>query len=145
VNQLLRRFNEIGVGKVLVTPSMKTDKPFEWASHFSLEPIADIRGSDAFTIPVGNTPGYIAEKTLHKPLNKWGFRLCVNQSPPKNMSRSICRIRLPLSRFLQMWRMRARIYATPPAMRLRAISYRFNDLWWWTTLVANARRGFGRR
>ncbi len=73
VNQLLLRFNEIGVGKVLVTPSMKTDKPFEWASHFSLEPIADLRRSGAFTIPVGTTPGYIAEKTLHKPLDKREF------------------------------------------------------------------------
>ena len=48
VNQLLLRFNEIGVGKVVVTPSMKTDKPFEWESNFSLEPIADLRRSGAF-------------------------------------------------------------------------------------------------
>jgi hypothetical protein len=73
VNQLLLRFNEIGVGKVEVTPSMKTDKPFEWKSTFSLEPIADLRRSGAFTIPVGTTPGYIAEKTLHKPLDKREF------------------------------------------------------------------------
>ena len=73
VNQLLLRFNEIGVGKVEVTPSMKTEKPFEWKSNFSLEPIADLRRSGAFTIPVGTTPGYIAEKTLHKPLDKRVF------------------------------------------------------------------------
>lgn len=73
VNQLLLRFNEIGVGKVVVTPSMKTDKPFEWESNFSLEPIADLRRSGAFTIPVGTTPSYIAERTLHKPLDKRQF------------------------------------------------------------------------
>ena len=73
VNQLLLRFNEIGVGKVEVTPSMKTDKPFKWESTFSLEPIADLRRSGAFTIPVGTSPGYIAEKTLHKPLDKREF------------------------------------------------------------------------
>jgi hypothetical protein len=73
VNQLLLRFNEIGVGKVVVTPSMKTDRPFEWESNFSLEPIADLRRSGAFTVPVGTTPGYIAEKTLHKPLDKRKF------------------------------------------------------------------------
>ena len=73
MNPPLLRLNEIEVGKVVVTPSMKTDKPVKWESNFSLEPIADLRRSGAFTIPVGTTPGYIAEKTLQKPLEKRKF------------------------------------------------------------------------
>jgi hypothetical protein len=73
INELLLRFNEIGRGHLEVTASSKTDLPYRWDSQFSLEPIADLSRSGAFMIPVGATPGYIAEKTLHKPLEKREF------------------------------------------------------------------------
>jgi hypothetical protein len=73
INELLLRFNEIGRGHLEVTASSKTDLPYRWDSQFSLEPIADLRRSGAFMIPVGAAPGYIAEKTLHKPLDKREF------------------------------------------------------------------------
>ncbi len=73
INELLLRFNEIGRGHLEVTASSKTDLPYRWDAQFSLEPIADLKRSGAFMIPVGATPGYIAEKTLHKPLDKREF------------------------------------------------------------------------
>jgi len=73
INELLLRFNEIGRGHLALTASSKTDLPYVWDSQFSLEPIADLKRSGAFMIPVGATPGYIAEKTLHKPLEKREF------------------------------------------------------------------------
>jgi hypothetical protein len=73
INDLLLRFNEIGRGHLELTASSKTDLPYFWDSKFSLEPIADLKRSGAFMIPVGATPGYIAEKTLNKPLDKREF------------------------------------------------------------------------
>jgi hypothetical protein len=73
INELLLRFNEIGRGHLALTDSSKTDLPYVWDSQFSLEPIADLKRSGAFMIPVGATPGHIAEKTLHKPLEKREF------------------------------------------------------------------------
>lgn len=60
VRDLLFRFNEIGEGKMTYTPPLALDETYQVNSSFSLEPLAAMPGTGAFSIPVGLAPGRIA-------------------------------------------------------------------------------------
>ena len=61
VNRLLSRFQESGSGLVLKTEPMDLDMPWKVEAEFTLDPLANIPGPSAMTIPVGVAPGHIKQ------------------------------------------------------------------------------------
>jgi len=61
VNRLLSRFQESGSGQVLKTEPMDLDIPWKVEAEFTLDPLVNIPGPSAMTIPVGVAPGHIKQ------------------------------------------------------------------------------------
>ena len=61
VNRLLSRFQESGSGRVLKTEPMDLDKPWKVEAEFTLDPLVNIPGPSAMTIPMGVAPGQIKQ------------------------------------------------------------------------------------
>ena len=59
VTRLLSRFQESGTGRVLKTEPMDLDRPWKVEAEFTLDPLVNIPGPSAMTIPVGVAPGRI--------------------------------------------------------------------------------------
>jgi hypothetical protein len=59
VTRLLSRFQESGTGRVLKTEPMELDRPWKVEAEFTLDPLVNIPGPSAMTIPVGVAPGRI--------------------------------------------------------------------------------------
>jgi len=66
VNRLLSRFQESGSGQVLKTEPMDLDKPWKVEAEFTLDPLVNIPGPSAMTIPVGVAPGHIKQLAIGK-------------------------------------------------------------------------------
>lgn len=80
VKDLLQRFNETGTGSMEYPDPEKIDQPFSVQSQFQLNPIANIPGRGAITIPVGLAPGSIAWLGADEPLEKKFDYPCVSRS-----------------------------------------------------------------
>ena len=61
VNRLLARYQESGSGNVLKTEPMNLDVPWKVEAEFTLDPLVNIPGPSAMTIPVGVAPGHIKQ------------------------------------------------------------------------------------
>jgi hypothetical protein len=59
VNSLLSRFQETGTGEIQKTEPTNFEKPWKVVSHFELDPVVNVPGPSAMTIPVGLAPGRI--------------------------------------------------------------------------------------
>ena len=59
VTRLLSRFQESGTGRVLKTEPMDLDRPWKVEAEFILDPLVNIPGPSAMTVPVGVAPGRI--------------------------------------------------------------------------------------
>jgi hypothetical protein len=66
VNRLLSRFQESGSGQVLKTEPMDLDIPWKVEAEFTLDPLVNIPGPSAMTIPVGVAPGHIKQLAIGK-------------------------------------------------------------------------------
>lgn len=67
VNKLLSRFLESGEGVIDKSEPMSLDKPWKVESSFELDPVVNVPGPSAMTIPVGLAPGRIKEMAGYKP------------------------------------------------------------------------------
>ena len=59
VTGLLARFLESGTGSIHPTKPMATDDPWAVTAVFQLDPVVNVPGPSAMTLPVGVAPGYI--------------------------------------------------------------------------------------
>lgn len=59
VNRLLSRFQETGQGEIGKTDPTNFDTPWQVGSEFKLDPVVNVPGPSAMTIPVGLAPGRI--------------------------------------------------------------------------------------
>ena len=67
VNRLLSRFQETGVGKIEVSEPNDLEHPWQVKSVFELDPIVNVPGPSAMTIPVGVSPGKLKGMSTYKP------------------------------------------------------------------------------
>ena len=67
VNRLLSRFQETGVGKIEVSEPNDLDRPWQVKSIFELDPIVNVPGPSAMTLPVGVSPGKLKGMSTYKP------------------------------------------------------------------------------
>jgi len=67
VNRLLARFQETGFGKIEVTDPNDLDHSWQVKSVFGLDPIVNVPGPSAMTIPVGVSPGKLKGMSTYKP------------------------------------------------------------------------------
>ena len=67
VTGLLARFLESGTGSIHPTKPMATDDPWVVTAEFQLDPVVNVPGPSAMTLPVGVAPGYIRSFADSKP------------------------------------------------------------------------------
>ena len=67
VNRLLARFQETGFGKIEVSDPNDLDHSWQVKSVFGLDPIVNVPGPSAMTIPVGVSPGKLKGMSTYKP------------------------------------------------------------------------------
>ena len=67
VNRLLARFQETGAGKIEVSEPNDLERPWQVKSVFELDPIVNVPGPSAMTIPVGVSPGRLKGMSTYKP------------------------------------------------------------------------------
>ena len=59
VDELLSRFQETGIGRITKSEPMNLDKPWIVEAVFELDPVVNVPGPSAMTIPIGLIPGNI--------------------------------------------------------------------------------------
>ena len=67
VDALLRRFHETGTGELKHGDPLDLDSSWVVASEFKLEPVVNLPGPSALSIPYGLVPGYIKTNTNFTP------------------------------------------------------------------------------
>jgi transglutaminase-like putative cysteine protease len=75
VKAMLYRFNETGTGSLEFGDPTVLEQPFLLTSTFLLDPVTNFPGPGALMIPVGLSPGLIANVGKYKPLDdvKWPY------------------------------------------------------------------------
>lgn len=84
VKELLQRFNETGYGSIDFPPPERIDQPYWIKSKFRLNPISNIPGRGAMTIPVGMAPGEIAWAGIDQPRTKNFDYVCESKNIEEN-------------------------------------------------------------
>lgn len=81
VKGLLARFNETGTGSLDYPDPTVLDQSFWVKSSFRLDPVSNFPGPGALMIPVGLSPGGIANFGVHKPVEKrqWNYA-CISRT-----------------------------------------------------------------
>ena len=67
VNGLLMRFQESGTGTIMPTQPLALDSPWVVDATFQLDPVVNVPGPSAMTLPVGVSPGRIKGFADYKP------------------------------------------------------------------------------
>ena len=81
VKDYLSSFRQTGAGKFIPSDSYDLDKPFKVASTFNLDPMINIPGPGAMTIPIGLTPGKLVNIAFTKPHENRHFPyVCISQT-----------------------------------------------------------------
>ena len=73
VRNHLGNFRQTGVGKFIPTDTYQLDKPFVLLSEFTLDPVTNIPGPGAITVPMGLSEGGIASIANNRPKDKFYF------------------------------------------------------------------------
>lgn len=74
IDKMLSRFHETGTGEVEAPDPTDLSVPWALRSTFTLDPLVNIPGPSAMTIPVGVAPGDIREMLTDRPLAKRHFQ-----------------------------------------------------------------------
>lgn len=67
VNSVLSRFQESGTGEIKPSAPMELDTPWKVEAVFELDPLVNVPGPSAMTLPIGVAPGRIRGMANRKP------------------------------------------------------------------------------
>lgn len=70
VDALLARYQETGTGQIEHPDPLDLSRPWFVESDYHLDPVINMPGPSAFTVPVGLAPGYIKDMATLKPYEK---------------------------------------------------------------------------
>lgn len=70
VDAILARYQETGTGQIEHPDPLDLSRPWFVESDYQLDPVINMPGPSAFTVPVGLAPGYIKSMTTAKPFKK---------------------------------------------------------------------------